>query len=89
MAKGQQSAVNRAFMVPLSPLRTYVMGSDAGTRGATADETTQMAKHIEAAMAAGASGFSTSNNRSQIGYQASRSPRGSRAATSTRRIAAC
>ncbi len=69
MAKGQQSAVNRAFMVPLSPLRTYVMGSDAGTRGATADETTQMAKHIEAAMAAGASGFSTSNNRSQIGYQ--------------------
>ena len=69
MAKAQQCAVNRAFMVPLSPLRTYVMGADAGTRGATADETKRMAAHIEDAMAAGASGFSSSNNRSQIGYQ--------------------
>jgi len=69
MAKGQKAAVNRAFLVPLSPLRTYVMGTEASERAATAQESATIAAHIRAAMEAGASGFSSSNNRSQIGYQ--------------------
>jgi N-acyl-D-aspartate/D-glutamate deacylase len=69
MAGRGACAVNRAFLVPLSPLRTYVMGPEASERGATAEETRAIAEHIRAAMDAGASGFSSSNNRSQIGYQ--------------------
>jgi len=69
MAKRQQASVNRAFLVPLSPLRTYVMGTEASERAASRTETAEIAAHIRAAMDAGASGFSSSNNRSQIGYQ--------------------
>ena len=68
-AKRKPSALNRAFMVPLSPLRTYVMGDGASERGATPEETQAIADHLRAAMESGASGFSSSNNRSQIGYQ--------------------
>jgi N-acyl-D-aspartate/D-glutamate deacylase len=68
-ARAQPCAINRAFLVPLSPLRTYVMGADASERGATPEETRVIAEHVRSAMAAGASGFSSSNNRSQIGYQ--------------------
>ena len=66
-AKRKPSALNRAFMVPLSPLRTYVMGDGASERGATPEETQAIADHLRAAMESGASGFSSSNNRSQIG----------------------
>ncbi len=69
MAKNQPAAINRAFLVPLSPLRTYVMGAESSERGATPAEIDSMAEHIRSAMDAGASGFSSSNNRSQIGYQ--------------------
>ena len=69
MARRQDCAVNRAFLVPLSPLRTYVMGGDASERGATPAETQIIKGLLQAAMDAGASGFSSSNNRSQIGYQ--------------------
>jgi len=69
MAGRQDCAINRAFLVPLSPLRTYVMGGDASERGATPAETQTIAGLLRAAMDAGASGFSSSNNRSQIGYQ--------------------
>ena len=68
-AKRQPSALNRAFLVPLSPLRTYVMGDGASERAATPEETRAIADHLRASMAAGACGFSSSNNRSQIGYQ--------------------
>jgi N-acyl-D-amino-acid deacylase len=61
-------AINSAFMVPLSPLRTYVMGTEASERAASPGEMRLIADHIRAAMDAGASGFSSSNNRSQIGY---------------------
>lgn len=66
--KRKACAINSAFMVPLSPLRTYVMGTEASERAASPSETRLIADHIRAAMAAGASGFSSSNNRSQIGY---------------------
>jgi len=69
MARRQACAVNRGFLVPLSPLRGYVMGEDASERGANAAETQAITGHLRAAMDAGASGFSSSNNRSQIGYQ--------------------
>jgi len=68
-AGSKPCAVNRSFLVPLSPLRTYVLGSEASERAATPAETATIAGLLDAAMAAGASGFSSTNNRSQIGYQ--------------------
>jgi len=67
-ARRERSALNRAFLVPLSPLRTFVMGDEASERGATTEEIQIIADHVRSAMNAGASGFSSSNNRSQIGY---------------------
>ncbi len=43
-----------------SSLRTYVMGADASTRAATADEVAAMKRLVIEAMAAGAVGFATS-----------------------------
>ena len=43
-----------------SSLRTYVMGEDASTRAATADEVAAMKRLVIEAMAAGAVGFATS-----------------------------
>jgi N-acyl-D-amino-acid deacylase len=63
------SAVNRAFLIALSPLRTYVMGTEASERAATPEETSKIADLLSQAMKAGASGFSSTNNRSHVGYQ--------------------
>ena len=51
---------NLAALVGHSPLRLAVMGDDAWTRIATADERASMATLLRAAMHAGAYGFSTS-----------------------------
>ena len=45
------------------------MRDGASERAATPEETRAIADHLRASMAAGACGFSSSNNRSQIGYQ--------------------
>lgn len=62
------SAVNLAFMVPLAPLRTYVLGSEANERAATAAETQTIAGLLRDAMQAGAWGFSTTASRQHIGH---------------------
>ena len=54
------TGVNLAALVGHSPLRLSVMGDDAWTRPATPDEIQAMAASLEAAMAAGAWGLSTS-----------------------------
>jgi N-acyl-D-amino-acid deacylase len=53
-------ALNIATLVPHSALRLYVMGADASTRAATADEIAQMGEHLRAALRAGAAGLSSS-----------------------------
>jgi N-acyl-D-amino-acid deacylase len=54
------TGINLAALVGHSPLRLAVMGDDAWTRAATADEIAAMAALLEAAMDAGAWGLSTS-----------------------------
>lgn len=62
------SAVNLAFMVPIAPLRTYVLGAEANERAATAAETQTLAALLHEAMQAGAWGFSTTASRQHIGH---------------------
>jgi len=54
------TALNYAAYIGHTPLRIYVMGSEASSRVATADEVEQMASLIGEAMEAGAVGFATS-----------------------------
>jgi N-acyl-D-aspartate/D-glutamate deacylase len=68
-AAASASTINRAFLVPLAPLRTYVLGTEATERAATAAETATIAGLLQDAMQAGASGFSSTSNRAHIGYQ--------------------
>jgi N-acyl-D-aspartate/D-glutamate deacylase len=51
--------VNVASMVPLSPLRQYVLGSESKERGANEKELQQLTALFREAMNAGAFGFST------------------------------
>ena len=62
------TAINLAFMVPLAPLRTYVLGAEANERAATAAETQTIAALLRDAMDAGAWGFSTTASRQHIGH---------------------
>lgn len=55
------TGINLAALVGHSPMRLMVMGEDAWTRAATADETAAMAGLLDDAMAAGAWGLSTSH----------------------------
>ncbi len=67
-AANRGTAINLAFMVPLAPLRTYVIGTDANERAATAGETQAIADLLREAMNAGAWGFSTTASRQHIGH---------------------
>src|SRR5688572_3710508 len=62
------SAINLGFMVPLAPLRTYVLGPEANERAATPAETQTIAGLLRDAMQAGAWGFSTTASRQHIGH---------------------
>jgi N-acyl-D-amino-acid deacylase len=62
------TAINLAFMAPLAPLRTYVLGADANERAATTAETQIIAGLLRDAMQAGAWGFSTTASRQHIGH---------------------
>jgi N-acyl-D-amino-acid deacylase len=61
-------ALNRGFLVPLAPLRTYVLGEAAADRAATGAETQAMAGLLRAAMDAGALGFSSTAMLTHIGH---------------------
>jgi len=62
------SGLNRGFLVPLAPLRTYVLGEAAADRAATAAETQAMTALLGDAMAAGALGFSGTAMLTHIGH---------------------
>ena len=62
-------ALNFGFLVPLSALRFFVMGDQAATRAANAEEITQMAQLLREAIRGGALGFSLSLSKQHIGYQ--------------------
>lgn len=68
-AASRACTINRAFLVPLAPLRNYAIGPEASERAATAEETERIAGLLRDAMLAGASGFSSTNNRSHIGFK--------------------
>lgn len=67
-AEKRGAALNLAFLAPLAPLRTYVIGEQANERAATPAETKIMAGLLREAMDAGAWGFSTTANRQHIGH---------------------
>src|SRR5260370_26346276 len=52
------TAINLAFLAPLTPFRHFVMGPDALERAATAEETMKIKALLREAVAAGAMGFS-------------------------------
>ncbi|NOT54233.1 MAG: amidohydrolase family protein [Deltaproteobacteria bacterium] len=61
--------VNVGFMVPLSPLRQYVLGEESKERAATEKEIAQLRSLFRAAMDAGAFGFSTTVLPQHLGFQ--------------------
>jgi len=69
-AERRGSALNLAFLAPITPLRTYVLGAEANERAATPAETHTIAAMLGEAMQAGAWGFTTTANRQHIGHGA-------------------
>jgi N-acyl-D-amino-acid deacylase len=67
-AERRGSALNLAFLAPITPLRTYVLGAEANERAATATETQTIAAMLREAMQAGAWGFTTTASRQHIGH---------------------
>jgi len=61
-------AINVAPLVPLTPLRHYVLGEASFDRAATTDETTTMARLLDEALGAGAFGFSTTTLKNHVGH---------------------
>jgi N-acyl-D-amino-acid deacylase len=64
------SALNLAFLAPLTPFRHWVMGEESMERGATPEETAKIAALLREAVGHGAFGFSTTVLNQHIGYQA-------------------
>ena len=67
-AERRGSALNLAFLAPITPLRTYVLGAEANERAATPAETQTIAAMLGEAMQAGAWGFTTTASRQHIGH---------------------
>jgi N-acyl-D-amino-acid deacylase len=63
------SAINLAFLAPLTPFRHFVMGEESMERAANPDETARIKSLLKEAVAAGAFGFSTTNIMQHIGYR--------------------
>lgn len=61
--------VNVGLMVPLSPLRQYVLGAESKERSANAKELQQLTALFREAMNAGAFGFSTTVLPQHLGFQ--------------------
>src|SRR3954471_17507781 len=68
-AAKQKSALNLAFLAPLTPLRHYVMGEASMERAADAGETARIAGMLGEAVDAGAFGFSSTLLNQHLGYQ--------------------
>ena len=61
--------VNVAALVPLTPLRQYVMGGAAFERAANGDERVEMTRLLRQAVEAGAFGFSTTLLNNHVGFE--------------------
>jgi N-acyl-D-amino-acid deacylase len=61
--------INIGFLVPLTPLRHFVLGEESSERAARPDERERIAGLLGEAVNAGALGFSTSVFRQHIGYK--------------------
>ncbi|MBM4259379.1 MAG: amidohydrolase family protein [Deltaproteobacteria bacterium] len=61
--------INVGLMVPLSPLRQYILGDESKERAATEKEIQQLRVLFRAAMDAGAFGFSTTVLPQHLGFQ--------------------
>ena len=61
--------VNVGLMIPLSPLRQYVLGTESKERAATEEERKRLRAFFRAAMDAGAFGFSTTVLPQHLGFQ--------------------
>jgi N-acyl-D-aspartate/D-glutamate deacylase len=61
--------INVGLMVPLSPLRQYVLGGESKERGANEKELVQLTALFREAMNAGAFGFSTTVLPQHLGFQ--------------------
>ena len=68
-AEKRRSALNLAFLAPLTPLRHYVMGEASMERAADAAETAKIAHLLGEAVDAGAFGFSSTLLNQHLGYQ--------------------
>jgi N-acyl-D-aspartate/D-glutamate deacylase len=68
-AARRRSALNLAFLAPLTPLRHYVMGEASMERAADGAETAQIKALLAAAIDAGAFGFSSTLLNQHLGYQ--------------------
>ena len=62
------SALNLAFLAPLTPFRHFVMGSASQERAANPDERQQIRDLLAEAIEAGAFGFTSSRLKQHIGY---------------------
>ena len=65
---GKGSGINLAFLVPLAPLRTWVLGGQANERAANPQDTLAIAGLLREALEAGAFGFSTTAIPGHIGH---------------------
>src|SRR3954463_14847207 len=68
-AAKRKSALNLAFLAPLTPLRHYVMGEASMDRAADAAEISAITKILGEAVDAGAFGFSSTLLNQHLGYQ--------------------
>ena len=86
-AERRGSALNLAFLAPITPFRTYVLGAEANERAATPQETKKIAAMLEEAMQAGALGYTTTENGQHIGHGGK--PLGARLANRDEHAAYC
>src|SRR5260221_7250327 len=68
-AARRQSALNLAFLAPLTPLRHYVMGEASLDRAANGSEISKIKQLLGEAIDAGAFGFSSTLLNQHLGYQ--------------------
>ena len=61
--------INLGFLVPLSPIRSYVIGEAAQERAATSEETQRIATLLRESVQAGALGFSTTVATQHVGFK--------------------
>ena len=61
--------INLGFLVPLSPIRSYVLGEESQERAATPEETERIAALLRNSMQEGALGFSTTLGAQHVGFK--------------------